>query len=262
MPHLHTLALARETLARIALERGDAGEAGSTHSSCRRSRHGPAVPATARSRTTSGDAPRPRPARPARRATRLHAALASHSELGSWSAKQPTCSTSSPCSPPRRREVERGARLAGGRRFSAVTARLCARPRAQSNGSTPRVPSSPPASGTAAGSSVGAGRRRCAHRRDRLRAPAAAGRRDRPPRGWASLTPTELDVASLAAGGMTNPRSPRDCSSREAPSRCTSPTSIASSASQPHRARRGNGGHMSDLRSCGQVADVVLAAEE
>jgi DNA-binding CsgD family transcriptional regulator len=32
------------------------------------------------------------------------------------------------------------------------------------------------------------------------------GPRARPPTGWASLTPTELDVAQLAAAGMTNPQ--------------------------------------------------------
>jgi predicted ATPase/DNA-binding CsgD family transcriptional regulator len=32
------------------------------------------------------------------------------------------------------------------------------------------------------------------------------GRRDRPSEGWASLTPAELDVASLAASGLSNPQ--------------------------------------------------------
>jgi ATP/maltotriose-dependent transcriptional regulator MalT len=32
------------------------------------------------------------------------------------------------------------------------------------------------------------------------------GRRDRPPTGWASLTPAELDVATLAASGISNPQ--------------------------------------------------------
>jgi predicted ATPase/DNA-binding CsgD family transcriptional regulator len=32
------------------------------------------------------------------------------------------------------------------------------------------------------------------------------GRRDRPPAGWGSLTPAELDVATLAAGGLSNPQ--------------------------------------------------------
>jgi DNA-binding CsgD family transcriptional regulator len=32
------------------------------------------------------------------------------------------------------------------------------------------------------------------------------GRRDRPPAGWASLTPAELEVAQLAASGMSNPQ--------------------------------------------------------
>ena len=31
------------------------------------------------------------------------------------------------------------------------------------------------------------------------------GRRDRPPAGWGSLTPAELDVATLAAGGLVQP---------------------------------------------------------
>jgi DNA-binding CsgD family transcriptional regulator len=31
------------------------------------------------------------------------------------------------------------------------------------------------------------------------------GPRDRPSAGWGSLTPTELEVAQLAASGMTNP---------------------------------------------------------
>ena len=34
----------------------------------------------------------------------------------------------------------------------------------------------------------------------------ARGRRDRPPQGWESLTPTELEVARHAAGGLTNPQ--------------------------------------------------------
>jgi DNA-binding CsgD family transcriptional regulator len=32
------------------------------------------------------------------------------------------------------------------------------------------------------------------------------GRRDRPPAGWGSLTPAELDVATLATGGLSNPQ--------------------------------------------------------
>jgi DNA-binding CsgD family transcriptional regulator len=32
------------------------------------------------------------------------------------------------------------------------------------------------------------------------------GRRDRPPAGWGSLTPAELDVATLAASGLSNPQ--------------------------------------------------------
>jgi len=32
------------------------------------------------------------------------------------------------------------------------------------------------------------------------------GRRDRAPAGWGSLTPAELDVATLAAGGLSNPQ--------------------------------------------------------
>jgi DNA-binding CsgD family transcriptional regulator len=32
------------------------------------------------------------------------------------------------------------------------------------------------------------------------------GRRDRPPAGWGSLTPAELDVASLTTGGLSNPQ--------------------------------------------------------
>jgi DNA-binding CsgD family transcriptional regulator len=32
------------------------------------------------------------------------------------------------------------------------------------------------------------------------------GRRGRPPAGWASLTPAELDVAKLAASGISNPQ--------------------------------------------------------
>ena len=32
------------------------------------------------------------------------------------------------------------------------------------------------------------------------------GRRDRAPAGWGSLTPAELNVANLAAGGLSNPQ--------------------------------------------------------
>lgn len=41
------------------------------------------------------------------------------------------------------------------------------------------------------------------------------GERRRPAAGWASLTPTEIEVVKLAAQGLTNPRSASGCSSRE-----------------------------------------------
>jgi hypothetical protein len=54
------------------------------------------------------------------------------------------------------------------------------------------------------------------------------GGRKRPAAGWASLTPTELQVARLVAEGLRTTPSPGACSSPPAQSKCTSPTSSPS----------------------------------
>jgi hypothetical protein len=59
------------------------------------------------------------------------------------------------------------------------------------------------------------------------------GERKRPSSGWASLTPTEMDVARLVSEGSQTNRSPHSSLYRPAPYRPTSPTSTPNSAS-PH----------------------------
>ena len=59
------------------------------------------------------------------------------------------------------------------------------------------------------------------------------GERTRPSSGWASLTPTELDVARLVSEGSQTNRSPHNSLYRPPPYRPTSPTSTPNSAS-PH----------------------------
>lgn len=59
----------------------------------------------------------------------------------------------------------------------------------------------------------------------------ARGPRDRPPVGWPSLTPAEVEVAQLAATGCPTRRSRHSCSCHAARSRCTSQTCTSSSGS-------------------------------
>jgi predicted ATPase/DNA-binding CsgD family transcriptional regulator len=204
MPHLHTLALARETLARIALARGDASEAEAQarelETIAERSgspRHRALADLIAGSAAIQAGEPEPG-------RDRLHAALTTQVEL----------------------DLERDvadvldelALLAAGTEDAPRAARLAA----AANSTRARLGCAPPPGTTDRLDQVRArliedGNAACweqawAQGQQLLLSDAIAyarrgrGRRDRPPAGWASLTPTELDIAQLAANGLSNPQ--------------------------------------------------------
>jgi predicted ATPase/DNA-binding CsgD family transcriptional regulator len=203
MPHLHTLALAREMLARIALMRGDAGEA-QTHAReldaiARRSgspRH------DALAHYIAG-----RAAIEARQTDRgrdlLHAALQRYAELGLEREAADVLDELALLAAGAG-EGPRAARLAAA--AAQARARLGCAPwpeiRERLDAARAKLPA-----GERDGSWEAAWEQgQALSLTDAIAyARRSRGRRDRPPAGWASLTPAELDVAQLAGSGISNP---------------------------------------------------------
>jgi len=203
LPQPHTLALARDTLARIALTRGELDEA---HANARELETLAERSGSARQRALAahlrgcaalgaGETDRGRDL--------LHSALGTYAELGLDRDASDTLDELALLAAGAG-EVERGARLAGA--AAATRARLGCAP----------VPGKPDRlqharARIAAGTGPDCWEAAWTEGRALPLADAIAyarrrrGSRGRPPAGWASLTPTELDVAQLAASGMSNP---------------------------------------------------------
>ena len=208
MPHLHTLALARETLARIALIRGDADEAET---------HARELEAIAK---RSGN-PRHRALAEYIRGCAavqadetcegrdlLHAALETYAELGyaelGLEREAADVLDELALLAAHTGDPERAARLAAA--AASARARLGCAPWP---GASDRL--------DAARAKLTAGEENDSwqaawEQGQALSLPDAIayarrgrGARDRPPAGWASLTPAQLDVARLAASGISNP---------------------------------------------------------
>ncbi|MGO9763863.1 MAG: helix-turn-helix transcriptional regulator [Solirubrobacteraceae bacterium] len=199
MPHLHTLALARETLARVALARADRDEAAAHADDLERlaDRAG-----SARQRAVAGyirgqvalQAGEGRRARDL-----LHRALETYTEQGLERDAADVLDTLAQAEAGRGRS-ERAARLAGA--AAGARARL---------GCVPG-PDTRAARGDADGASGSEEAAWSQGRAFTLDQAVAYARRGRGTRqratsdGWASLTPGERDVAALAASGRTNPQ--------------------------------------------------------
>lgn len=222
MPHLHTLALAHETLARIALMRDEIDEAHARADDL----------ATLAERFGSlrhqalADCIRGRAALQAgeRRRARdlLHAALATYADLGlphdladvleelaidalSLQGATGEATEQRQMAPPAAASIERGARLAGA--ASAVRRRLGCIAGPDIRRRLARALQAVDESGQGE-------RRQTAWRQGQALTSAEAvayarrgrGPRDRPQSGWESLTQAELQVAKLAASGLSNPQ--------------------------------------------------------
>ncbi|MGO9247157.1 MAG: helix-turn-helix transcriptional regulator [Solirubrobacteraceae bacterium] len=262
MPHLHTLALARETLARIALMRADAGEA-ETHADELQ-----AIAARSGNPRHRALADYIRGCAAVRVAHKtdlgrdlLHAALETYAELDLEREAADVLDELALLAA-HTGDPERAARLAAAA-ASARTRLGCA----PWPGTTDRLHASRtklPA-GERDGSWEAAWEQgQALPLTDAIAyARRGRGRRDRPPAGWASLTPVELDVAQLAGSGISNP----EIAVRLFIARGTVKMHLSNAYRKLGVANRTElaaamATHMSDLRSCGQVADVVLAAEE
>jgi predicted ATPase/DNA-binding CsgD family transcriptional regulator len=203
MPHLHTLALARETLARVALIRGDAGEAQAQARELEAIAGRSASPrhnalaqyisgcAAVQAHETCGGR------------DLLHAALETYAELG-LEREAADVLDELALLDAHASEVQRAARLAGA--AAAARARLGCAPWP---GASERLDAAraKPTAGEQDDSWRAAWAQGQALALPEAIAYASRGRgpRDRPCAGWASLTPVELDVAQLAASGITNP---------------------------------------------------------
>jgi DNA-binding CsgD family transcriptional regulator len=203
VPQLHTLALAREVLARAALARGDDAEAsahareleavaGSSGSARQRAL---AKLLTARATVLAGETDRGRDL--------LHAVLSEHAELGlereAAEALHEVALLAADAG-----EAARAARLAAA--AHSARARLGCAPlpgaaerldaaRGRNFGAEPDAAWNEAWSegaGLALADAIAYARR-------------GRGSRKRPPAGWASLTPAEMEVAQLAASGISNP---------------------------------------------------------
>jgi DNA-binding CsgD family transcriptional regulator len=204
MPQAHTLALAHETLARRAILRGESDRAREhaveldalAERSGSERQHGLADHIRGCAAIHTGKTSEAR--------DRLHAALARYEQLGCQRDAADVLDELALLDV-RDGAVDRGARLAGA--AAAIRAGLdcCAVPGAAERLQAARAQS------LAAGAADGW---EAAWAQGQELAPADAvayarrrrGPRARPQTGWASLTPAEIDVASLAADGMTNPQ--------------------------------------------------------
>lgn len=204
MPHMHTLALARETLGRIALERGDLGavdahacelEAIAQQSDSARYRV-IADYLQGRAAVEAGEIDTGRDL--------LHTALLSCAELGLQREAADVLDELALLAAGAG-DVERGARLAG----AAATARsrldCVPAPHAIQRLDTARTQAIDRDSNGRWEKAWAQGE--ALELTDAIEyARRGRGRRDRPARGWASLSPVESEVATLAAEGLTNPQ--------------------------------------------------------
>jgi predicted ATPase/DNA-binding CsgD family transcriptional regulator len=204
VPQLHTQALAFEMLGRIALTCGDAGKA-DAHAQelialserSRSSRHRAIGEFLAgRAALLAGDADDGR--------RRMHAALAAFAQLGLEREAVDVLDELALLSADAGEGV-RAARLASVASATRARLRCAPMPAAEERMAAVQVRVSEHQgefvwrSGWAEGGELSLAEAIAYARRGR-------GRRDRPPAGWASLTPAELEVAQLAASGISNPQ--------------------------------------------------------
>ncbi len=204
MPHLHTLVIAHETLARIALRRGQTVEAGvhaeeleaiAERSGIARHR---AVADYVRGRVVleTGNVEEGR--------NLLHAALASSAELGLEREAADVLDELALLAA-QTAEIERCARLAAAAAQARARLGCAPSPETAERIDAARAASAKNGEGEAwetawaQGQALSLADAIAYVRRGR-------GSRDRPLTGWASLTPAELEVAELAARGMSNPQ--------------------------------------------------------
>lgn len=208
MPHLHTLACARETLARVALARGDLGRAAAqaleleaiAERAGSERQHMLARRLNGAAASAAGEAATGREL--------LHQALQSCSELGLERDAAETLEELALLAA-QGGEIERAARLVSAAAAArtrlhcppmpAVAERLDAM-RAQLTGGVAHDGSDAHRwqAAWAQGQTLTLSEAIAYARRGR-------GPRDRPHDGWESLTPIETEVATLASGGMSNP---------------------------------------------------------
>ena len=202
MPHLHTQALARETLARVGLERGDIAEA---EAECREleaiAERSGSIRLTALSRRLAGSAAL-HTGEIDRGRELLHLALQACAQQGLQRDAAETLEELA-LAAAQTGELERSARLAAAAasaydrldcapapmtrdRLGAIAAKL------DGDRDTWRAAWTQ-GEGLALEDAIAYARR-------------GRGPRDRPPAGWESLTPVESQVAQLAAEGMSNPQ--------------------------------------------------------
>ena len=214
MPHLHTLALARETLARIALIRGDSDDA-ETHA---RELEAIAGRSGSPRHNALADYIRGCVAVQADETCEgrdlLHAALETYAELGLEREAADVLDELALLAA-RTGEGPRAARLAGA--AAAARARLGCAPWP---GTGDRLDAA--RAKLTAGERDGGWKEAWEQGQTLPHADAIAyarrgrGPRDRPPAGWASLTPVEPKSRSWPGAASPTPKSPRDCSSRAA----------------------------------------------
>ena len=204
VPQPHTLALAREVLGRIALAREDATEAEAQARELEAVAERTKARVTVRSPSFSTAVPRCSPGDLDHARDLLQAALATDAELG-LEREAVDALHSLALLAARTGDAPRAARLAAA--AEAERARLgCVALRSTLDGleaaRAGSVERTAPQDWDAAweeGEQLSLAEAIAYARRRR-------GRRDRPPAGWGSLTPAELDVATLAAGGLSNPQ--------------------------------------------------------
>jgi predicted ATPase/DNA-binding CsgD family transcriptional regulator len=203
MPHLHTLALARETLARIALIRGDAEEA-ETHA-----RELEAIAGRSGSPRHHALAQYIRGCAAVQADETcdgrdlLHAALETYAELGLEREAADVLDELALLAA-HADEVQRAARLAGA--AAAARARLGCAPWPGASDQLDAARAKLTAAEEDGGWRAAWAQGQALALPDAIAyARRGRGPRDRPRTGWASLSPVELDVAQLAASGITNP---------------------------------------------------------
>ncbi len=204
VPQLHTLALVREVLGRVALARGDVHEAraqgreleavSERTASARHRALAHFITGSAAVRANETDRGR----------DLLQAALATDAELGLEREAADVLDELALLAAGSR-ESARAARLAAA--AGAARARLGCAPLQTTLGrlDAARVRSIEIA-GAAAWDAAWAEGEQLSLADAIAYARRGRGRRDRPPAGWGSLTPAELDVATLAASGLSNPQ--------------------------------------------------------